>query len=1021
MDHQQPLLNSNSSCHSPSNADGVLFQPINNNITSTTNSLSNATATLENIATTIVSPSSSPTTGANHHHNHRNTQSIVTQKSNQVSTVLLYNIPIVSLYIEGQERLCLAQISNTLLKQFSYNEIHNRRVALGITCVQCTPVQLEILRRAGAMPVSSRRCGMITRREAERLCKSFLGDNTPPRLPEDFAFNVQHKCSWGCRGSFLPSRYNSSRAKCIKCHYCGMFFSPNKFIFHSHRIGPGDKYVQPDAANFNSWRRHMMLVGQPPQEVIYAWEDVKAMFNGGTRKRLLTSNSSSPIPRVITSSPSSCSARTSSSNIKRDQSAEDCSSGNSDTLFNKTQKIQKSSNSVNVTAAAAVVGVTAVAVGSTVRPLNLHFQTSAAAGLTTESSYAVGADMHLIPAAALSRSFMMDYMWQHSHQATKNTYNQHYQLQPKVKSNNSAFTFPWINTALGATTSDEPNHNNLHSNINYTQSVNSRWPITTSTSDFGRNLSQIINSSAFKPVAQQQDGESNSDRKRRRSSIPQSSAKSSDGNIVMHPNSNPHSSQNDSCNSLFSSDEYEHDDTDDTPLISHKDDPKLYVTENSESLDDDILVDIETTEDEKAESFSTNTITSTCSHSSFLVDNSASPDETHNNNIENEKLAASDDDVIDVVHNDNDDTVLEFASLTPLAIGKRTKENEGIALNSGSTFISHTSTSRCDEDAGKFYNIDNSNTENVPPLSISPKSNSSSACSRSSDFLYMKNKSHYESDSGTIIKNISRSDISDDQKINLYTVVEKTAKNMRKRSCENLPQDESDKTNWRYSQDINMANVCKNSNGGSKGDDDNVEDSGSKCKKKAHDHNANEAQLFEALAQKYEFTNNNKVCNKNISTNSSNRISNNINTNNQEFLQIARLCMQRPTSVTYEQNLKVQPQQPNQHQLVRLPTFYYRQQQFLLSPVEQHHQKQIQQHQHNNITQQLPATQVYLHLQQQQSVQKSQSYFTNEISQFPSSHTSTHQIHPSNIVCIPECADANSAFMNLRQNNQENG
>lgn len=180
-------------------------------------------------------------------------------RSSQVGSVILYGVPIVSLFIESQERLCLAQISNTLLKQFSYNEIHNRRVALGITCVQCTPVQLEILRRANAMPVSSRRCGMITRREAERLCKSFLGDNSPPRLPDDFAFSVHHECAWGCRGSFLPSRYNSSRAKCIKCSYCGLFFSPNKFIFHSHRISANDKYVQPDAANFNSWRRHLKV------------------------------------------------------------------------------------------------------------------------------------------------------------------------------------------------------------------------------------------------------------------------------------------------------------------------------------------------------------------------------------------------------------------------------------------------------------------------------------------------------------------------------------------------------------------------------------------------------------------------------------------------------------------------------------------------------------------------------------------------------------------------------------------
>ncbi|NWI99802.1 SKOR2 protein, partial [Crypturellus undulatus] len=222
-----------------------------------------------------------------------------TMKPNQVGQVILYDIPIVSLVIDGQERLCLAQISNTLLKNFSYNEIHNRRVALGITCVQCTPVQLEILRRAGAMSISSRRCGMITKREAERLCKSFLGENRPPKLPDNFAFSVSHECAWGCCGSFIPARYNSSRAKCIKCSYCSMYFSPNKFIFHSHRT-PDSKYTQPDAANFNSWRRHLKLTDKSPQdELVFAWEDVKAMFNGGSRKRALL-----PPPAITTAVPS---------------------------------------------------------------------------------------------------------------------------------------------------------------------------------------------------------------------------------------------------------------------------------------------------------------------------------------------------------------------------------------------------------------------------------------------------------------------------------------------------------------------------------------------------------------------------------------------------------------------------------------------------------------------------------------------------------------------------------------------
>uniref|UniRef100_A0A8C6T3M9 c-SKI SMAD4-binding domain-containing protein n=1 Tax=Neogobius melanostomus TaxID=47308 RepID=A0A8C6T3M9_9GOBI len=197
-------------------------------------------------------------------------------RPNQVSETSLYGVPIVSLVIDGKERLCLAQISNTLLKNYSYNEIHNRRVALGITCVQCTPVQLELLRRAGAMPISSRRCGMITKREAERLCKSFLGEHSPPKLPENFAFDV-----------FIPARYNSSRAKCIKCSLCSMYFSPNKFIFHSHR-SPEARYLQPDAANFNSWRRHLRLTEKKAaDDISHAWEDVKAMFNGGSRKRTL--------------------------------------------------------------------------------------------------------------------------------------------------------------------------------------------------------------------------------------------------------------------------------------------------------------------------------------------------------------------------------------------------------------------------------------------------------------------------------------------------------------------------------------------------------------------------------------------------------------------------------------------------------------------------------------------------------------------------------------------------------------
>lgn len=70
-----------------------------------------------------------------------------------------------------------------------------------------------------------------------------------------------------------------------RCSYCDSFLSPNKFIFHSHRL-PNITYVQPDSPNFNAWRRHLRLHNPSQSEELRdAWEDVKAMFNGGNRKR----------------------------------------------------------------------------------------------------------------------------------------------------------------------------------------------------------------------------------------------------------------------------------------------------------------------------------------------------------------------------------------------------------------------------------------------------------------------------------------------------------------------------------------------------------------------------------------------------------------------------------------------------------------------------------------------------------------------------------------------------------------
>lgn len=234
-------------------------------------------------------------------------------------------------------------------------------------------------------------------------------------------------------------------------------------------------------------------------------------------------------------------------------------------------------------------------------------------------------------------------------------------------------------------------------------------------------------------------------------------------------------------------------------------------------------------------------------------------------------------------------------------------------------------------------------------------------------------------------------------------------------------------------------------------------------KKKLHENSTKDTKFIEALTQKYEVSyynnnnshinnnsgskymtsvnnnannnnnnsnntnNNNNNCNNNNNNNSnninSNIISNNNNntSNNQnsnEFWQMARLCMQRP--INYETYHKMQ--QPatiqnrnNLPQIASLPTFYYHSHhQLLLSPNEQQ--------QHTITPETLPATQqVYLHLQHQQAVQKSQHQFTNDSTLSPKAQpTTSHCTVSSSQAYPPEIADV-TAYLHLRQNNHDNG
>lgn len=183
-------------------------------------------------------------------------------------------------------------------------------------------------------------------------------------------------------------------------------------------MSPNDKYVQPDAANFNSWRRHMKLTGTPPDNVTHAWEDVKAMFNGGTRKRILSHAS-------MSSHGSASKDRCKSDPI---ESLPIAPKRSKDTKSNSTpantsqyplRPIQHHHNS----APSAPNNSNPVASVSSVVPLNTS-PIRASSSFPQELPF------------SLSRSFMIDYMWHHQQQT------HHSSVTPTSANKVNHFQFP---------------------------------------------------------------------------------------------------------------------------------------------------------------------------------------------------------------------------------------------------------------------------------------------------------------------------------------------------------------------------------------------------------------------------------------------------------------------------------------------------------------------------------------------------------------------------------------------------
>ncbi|GLD50976.1 ski oncogene-like protein [Lates japonicus] len=193
---------------------------------------------------------------------------IPSDRSTERCETVLEREPISCFVVGGEKRLCLPQILNSVLRDFSLQQINSVCDDLHIYCSRCTADQLEILKVVGILPFSAPSCGLITQTDAERLCNALIyGGTYPPHCNKELgslelertekSFKVYHECFGRCKGLFVPELYTGPSAACIQCMDCRLMFQPHKFVVHSHkRLENRTVHWGFDSAN---WRAYVLL------------------------------------------------------------------------------------------------------------------------------------------------------------------------------------------------------------------------------------------------------------------------------------------------------------------------------------------------------------------------------------------------------------------------------------------------------------------------------------------------------------------------------------------------------------------------------------------------------------------------------------------------------------------------------------------------------------------------------------------------------------------------------------------
>ncbi|CAF1243701.1 unnamed protein product, partial [Adineta ricciae] len=230
-----------------------------------------------------------------------------TTAGSKCETTLSSGERITCFVVGGEKRLCLPEILNTVLKDFSLQEINAACERLHIYCSRCTNEQLDVLKKTQVLPLNAPSCGLITQTDAERLCASLLqlhykgqlhtiNSSTTNPYERLYSIKVQHKCFGKCSGTLYPTLYIAAQAECIQCDTCQALFSPKTFVSHGHKSE--ENRICHWGFNSDNWRSYLK---------IRSTEDMKAREEFELfKERFLHTNNNHPQQKKRLIQPSDC-------------------------------------------------------------------------------------------------------------------------------------------------------------------------------------------------------------------------------------------------------------------------------------------------------------------------------------------------------------------------------------------------------------------------------------------------------------------------------------------------------------------------------------------------------------------------------------------------------------------------------------------------------------------------------------------------------------------------------------------